>query len=77
VNGRFKENILSILVDGNLTFDVVLDEPIPIILALIMGLQHAFAMVGGLITPPLVVFKVSDLCDVLSKNIFWSLGIIC
>lgn len=33
------------------------DEPIPIVLALIMGLQHAFAMVGGLITPPLVVFK--------------------
>lgn len=33
------------------------DEPIPIFLALIMGLQHAFAMVGGLITPPLVVFK--------------------
>jgi NCS2 family nucleobase:cation symporter-2 len=33
------------------------DEPIPILLALIMGLQHAFAMVGGLITPPLVVFR--------------------
>lgn len=33
------------------------DEPIPIFLALIMGLQHAFAMVGGLITPPLVVFR--------------------
>ncbi|CAJ1951324.1 unnamed protein product [Cylindrotheca closterium] len=33
------------------------DEPIPIFLALIMGLQHCFAMVGGLITPPLVVFR--------------------
>ena len=33
------------------------DEPIPIFLALIMGLQHAFAMVGGLITPPLVIFR--------------------
>ena len=33
------------------------DEPIPLLLAAIMGLQHAFAMVGGLITPPLVVFK--------------------
>eukprot|EP00934_Nitzschia_sp_Nitz4_P006516 Nitzschia sp. Nitz4//scaffold238_size30058//23094//25088//NITZ4_008005-RA/size30058-augustus-gene-0.19-mRNA-1//-1//CDS//3329543546//6506//frame0 len=33
------------------------DEPIPIFLAAIMGLQHCFAMVGGLITPPLVVFK--------------------
>ena len=37
----------------------ILDEPIPILLAAIMGLQHAFAMVGGLITPPLVVFKFS------------------
>jgi uric acid-xanthine permease len=25
----------------------------------LMGLQHAFAMVGGLITPPLVIFKFS------------------
>ncbi|CAB9506722.1 Putative purine permease C1399.01c [Seminavis robusta] len=35
------------------------DEKIPILLALVMGLQHAFAMVGGLVTPPLVVFKFS------------------
>jgi hypothetical protein len=28
-------------------------------MALIMGLQHCFAMVGGLITPPLVVFRFS------------------
>ena len=35
------------------------DEEIPLILALLMGLQHAFAMVGGLVTPPLVVFKFS------------------
>jgi xanthine/uracil permease len=33
------------------------DEPIPIFLAAIMGLQHAFAMVGGLITVPFVIFK--------------------
>jgi uracil-xanthine permease len=33
------------------------DDPIPAVIALIMGLQHAFAMIGGLITPPLVVFK--------------------
>lgn len=36
---------------------VTVDEPIPIALALLMGLQHAFAMIGGLITPPLVVIK--------------------
>lgn len=35
------------------------DEKIPLFLALLMGLQHAFAMVGGLVTPPLVVFKFS------------------
>ena len=35
----------------------LLDDPIPILMAAIMGLQHAFAMVGGLITPPLVVMK--------------------
>jgi len=34
-----------------------LDEPLPLLLSLIMGLQHAFAMVGGLITPPYVVAK--------------------
>ena len=33
------------------------DEPLPLLLCLVMGLQHAFAMVGGLITPPFVVFK--------------------
>ena len=33
------------------------DEKIPYALAAIMGLQHAFAMVGGLITPPLVIFR--------------------
>lgn len=36
---------------------IVSDEPIPIFLAALMGLQHCFAMVGGLITPPLVVFR--------------------
>jgi uric acid-xanthine permease len=35
----------------------ILDEPLPILLAAIMGLQHCFAMVGGLITPPLIVFR--------------------
>lgn len=35
------------------------DEELPIFLALVMGLQHAFAMVGGLITPPFVIFKFS------------------
>ena len=36
---------------------VTVDEHIPIALALLMGLQHAFAMIGGLITPSLVVIK--------------------
>lgn len=33
------------------------DEELPILMAIFMGLQHSMAMVGGLITPPLVVFK--------------------
>jgi len=33
------------------------DEELPLLMAIFMGLQHAMAMVGGLITPPLVVFK--------------------
>jgi len=32
------------------------DEPLPLLLSLLMGLQHAFAMVGGLITPVSVYF---------------------
>lgn len=35
------------------------DEPIPLFLAALMGLQHSFAMVGGLITVPLVIFRFS------------------
>lgn len=38
-------------------FITITDEELPIFLSLIMGLQHCFAMVGGLITPPLVVFR--------------------
>jgi len=34
-----------------------LNEELPLLMSVMMGLQHAMAMVGGLITPPLVVFK--------------------
>jgi uric acid-xanthine permease len=41
------------------------DAKIPVLLAMLMGLQHAFSMVGGLITPPYVIFKFSvDFLDV-------------
>ena len=33
------------------------DEAIPLLVSILMGLQHALAMVGGLITPPYVVFR--------------------
>jgi hypothetical protein len=33
------------------------DEKLPILMSLFMGFQHCLCMVGGLITPPLVVFK--------------------
>jgi NCS2 family nucleobase:cation symporter-2 len=35
------------------------NDDLPILVALVMGLQHAFAMVGGLIVPPFVVMKFS------------------
>jgi NCS2 family nucleobase:cation symporter-2 len=35
------------------------NDDLPILVALVMGLQHAFAMVGGLIVPPYVVMKFS------------------
>ncbi|XP_057854129.2 uric acid-xanthine permease isoform X2 [Cryptomeria japonica] len=31
------------------------DEKIPLLLAAVMGLQHALAMVGGIITPPILI----------------------
>lgn len=55
-----------------------LDEPLPLLLAAIMGLQHAFAMVGGLITPPLVIFKFSvNFTDVASQQYVVSAALIC
>lgn len=30
-----------------------------ILVAIVMGLQHALAMVGGIITPPLLVYRVT------------------
>lgn len=39
------------------SFFHVLDEELPMLMACLMGLQHAMAMIGGLITPPLVVIK--------------------
>lgn len=43
-------------------FEFMLSMPqfLGIFLAAIMGLQHALAMVGGLITPPLVVSSVAN-----------------
>lgn len=35
------------------------DEPLPILVSLLMGLQHCFTMVGNVITPPYVIFRFS------------------
>jgi len=35
------------------------DDKTPLLVSVVMGLQHAFAMVGGLIVPPYVVMKFS------------------
>lgn len=42
-----------------------------------MGLQHSFAMVGGLITPPLVIFKFSvNFSDVATQQYVVSASLI-
>jgi xanthine/uracil permease len=44
---------------------------------MLMGLQHAFAMVGGLITPPFVIFKFTvDFLDVELQQYAISAGLI-
>jgi NCS2 family nucleobase:cation symporter-2 len=32
-----------------------LNDPMPILLALLLGLQHALAMLGGIVTPPIII----------------------
>ena len=32
-------------------------EPMGVFVAMVMGLQHALAMVGGIITPPLLIYR--------------------
>ena len=45
------------------------DDDLPILVALVMGLQHAFAMVGGLIVPPYVVMRFSVAEDGAGSNL--------
>lgn len=56
------------------------DEKLPIFVALIMGLQHALAMMGGLITPPTLIAndgclfnRDKELCDAKAYMISSSL----
>jgi hypothetical protein len=32
-----------------------LNDPMPVLLALVLGLQHALAMLGGIVTPPIII----------------------
>ncbi|KFY09401.1 hypothetical protein V491_08194, partial [Pseudogymnoascus sp. VKM F-3775] len=32
-----------------------LNDPMPTLLALLLGLQHALAMLGGIVTPPIII----------------------
>jgi len=53
------------------------DEALPIFLSIIMGLQHALAMVGGLITPPLVIARFNiDITDTELQQYFISAALI-
>lgn len=39
------------------------DEKLPLLLSAVMGLQHALAMVGGIITPPIIIASSANFSD--------------
>ncbi|GAQ90200.1 xanthine/uracil transporter [Klebsormidium nitens] len=49
------------------------DEPLPWMLALLMGFQHAVAMIGGIIVPPLLISATQDDPDTKSYLVSASL----
>lgn len=48
-----------------------------ILLAAIMGLQHSLAMVGGLITPPLVVSSAANDVGITQVSVHAILYVFC
>lgn len=38
-----------------------LNDPMPILLAFVLGLQHALAMLGGIVTPPIIIASAINL----------------
>lgn len=52
-----------------------LNDRIPVLLALILGLQHALAMLGGVITPPKILAQSMNL-DTMDKEYLVSSGLI-
>ncbi|ODV58967.1 nucleobase:cation symporter-2 family protein [Ascoidea rubescens DSM 1968] len=53
-----------------------LDSHMPVILALILGLQHALSMLAGVVTPPLIISGVANLPEDVSQYLVSSALII-
>lgn len=56
-----------------------LDSKMPVVLALVLGLQHALAMLAGLITPPLILSGAggANLSDELQQYLVSTSLIVC
>lgn len=49
-------------------------EPLPWVLALLMGFQHAVAMVGGIIVPPIIISSTQTDPTIRSCEPAWPLN---
>lgn len=44
-----------------------LDDPMPVLLALLLGFQHALSMLAGIITPPIIISSAANLDTLMSQ----------
>ena len=47
------------------------NEPLSLLVAAVMGLQHALAMVGGIVTPPLIIGYLQDDPAIANCECIW------
>jgi uric acid-xanthine permease len=54
-----------------------LNDPMPILLALLLGLQHALAMLGGIVAPPIIMAGAINLSTELTQYMVSTSLIVC
>jgi uric acid-xanthine permease len=54
-----------------------LNDPMPVLLALVLGLQHALAMLGGIVTPPIIIASAIHLSAEQTQYIVSTSLIVC